>query len=166
MESARLLGACALIEVARVLVQKRWQDGAADHDVGNAAGVGSAKALSVTLRTLAVVGDISCLVDAGDCGCPEDRNRIKQNFGGELELQLRRERSSVAIIDDVEIGDEAENALLLLDLVRRSPRGKQPQKPWKSLMRKGRPAARTEATSLHSPMIDKNLLYGGFPATN
>jgi hypothetical protein len=46
-------------------VQKRWQDGAADHDVGEAVGIGRAKALAVTLRTLAVVGVVCRLVDAG-----------------------------------------------------------------------------------------------------
>ena len=116
MQSARLLCARALVEVARVLVQKRWQDGAADHDVGSAVGIGSAKALSVTLRTLAVVGDVSRLIDAGKRGYAEDGNRIEKDLGGELELQLRRKRRGVVIIDDVEIGDDAENALLLLDL--------------------------------------------------
>src|SRR5258708_8098872 len=64
VERAGLLCARALIEVARILVQKRWQDGAADHDVGKAVGIASAIALRVTLRTLAVVGDVSCLVMA------------------------------------------------------------------------------------------------------
>ena len=40
----------------------------------------------------------------------------KTTLSGELELQLRGERRGVVIIDDVEIGNDAENALLLLDL--------------------------------------------------
>ena len=33
MEGARLHRPCALVEVARILVQKRWQDRPANHDV-------------------------------------------------------------------------------------------------------------------------------------
>src|SRR6267142_3118668 len=115
MESARRLCSRALIEVARVLVQKGWQDGAAHHDVSNVVRIGGAKALTVTLRTLPVVGDVSCLVDGGKRSYPDDSNWIERDLGGEPELQLRGERLGVAIIDDVEIGEDAENALLLLD---------------------------------------------------
>ena len=59
----------------------------------------------------------SCrLVDAGKHTYPDNGNRIGRGSEGELELQLRRERLGVVIIDNVEIGDDAENALLLLDL--------------------------------------------------
>jgi hypothetical protein len=88
VQRARLVGARALVEVARVLVQKRWQDGAADHDVGEAVGIGRAKALAVTLRTLAVVGVVCRLVDAGKRRYADDCNRIEKDLGGELELQL------------------------------------------------------------------------------
>src|ERR1700746_1649955 len=39
MEEARLLGPGALIEVARILVKQRREDGAADDDIGEGAGV-------------------------------------------------------------------------------------------------------------------------------
>jgi hypothetical protein len=88
VQSAKLICARALVEVARVLVQKRWQDGAADHDVGEGVGIGRAKALAVTLRTLAVVRVVCRLVDAGKRSYADDGNRIEKDLGGELELQL------------------------------------------------------------------------------
>ena len=116
MENTRLFRARALVEVARVLVQQRWQDGAADHDVDKAVGIESAVALTVTLHTLNVVGVVCRLFDAGNYAHPDEGNGIDGDFEGEFELQLRRERLGVGVIDDVEIGDDAENALLLLDL--------------------------------------------------
>src|SRR5437660_48703 len=115
VESARLVCARALEEVTRVLVQKRWQDGAADHDVGKAVGSDSAIALAVTLQTLRVVGSVPGLVDTGKNTYPDDGNRIGAGLKCELELQLRCQRRSVVIIDDVEIGEDAKNPLLLLD---------------------------------------------------
>src|SRR5947199_10570189 len=114
-ESARLVCARALEEVTRVLVQKRWQDGAADHDVGKAVGSDSAIALAVTLQTLRVVGSVPGLVDAGKNTYPDDGNRIGAGLKCELELQLRCQRPSVVIIDDVEIAEDAKNPPLLLD---------------------------------------------------
>src|SRR5690348_16035728 len=86
VESARLICARALVEVTWVLVQERWQDGAADHNVGNAVGRGSAKALAVTLQTLNVVGSVPGLVHTGKRGCCNDGNRIDGGLKCELEL--------------------------------------------------------------------------------
>src|ERR1019366_5703486 len=49
------------VEVARILVQKGWQDGTADHDGAYAVGSASAIALTVGSPTLAVVGNVRCL---------------------------------------------------------------------------------------------------------
>src|SRR5579872_1498520 len=86
VEHPRLVRACALVEVARVLVQNRWQDSAADHNVGNAVSRGSAEALAITLRTLTVVGNVSCLVDARKHTYPDDGNRIGNRLECKLEL--------------------------------------------------------------------------------
>ncbi len=83
-------------------------------DVDNAIGKDGAKALTVTLRALDVVGAVCRLVDAGKDSYSDEGNGIDGGFEGEFELQLRRERLGVGLIDDVEIGDDAENALLLL----------------------------------------------------
>jgi hypothetical protein len=75
------------------------------------------KALTVALCTLDVVGVAGRLVDAGRAESRSgEGNRIDGDPEGQLELQLRRERHGIVIIDDVEIGDDAENALLLLYL--------------------------------------------------
>src|SRR5271156_4644128 len=62
VENARLICARALVEVARILVQERRQDGATDHDVAKAIRIDGAIALSVTDHSLAVVGRVSCLI--------------------------------------------------------------------------------------------------------
>src|ERR1700733_14622117 len=49
-------GSCSLIEVARVLVQKRRQDRAAEHRVREAVGIDGAKALAISARSLHIVG--------------------------------------------------------------------------------------------------------------
>ena len=97
-------------------MQKRWQNGSANHNVGKAVSGASAQALPIALRTLNIVWDVCSLLDAGKCSYPDDGDRIGGHFERKLELQLRRERLGIAIIDDVEIGDNAENTLLLLHL--------------------------------------------------
>src|SRR5207237_8718688 len=100
-ESARLVCARALEEVTRVLVQKRWPDGAADHDVGKAVGSDSAIALAVTLQTLRVVGSVHGLVDAAKNTYPDDGNRICAGLKYGLQLQLRWQRPIVVIRADL-----------------------------------------------------------------
>ena len=56
VEKARPRGPRALVEVARILVQKRQENSATDHDVGKAVGVSGAIALTEALPTLGVVG--------------------------------------------------------------------------------------------------------------
>ena len=116
MENARLVCPCPLVEVAGILAQQRGQDGATDHDVGKAVGGGCAKALAVTLRTLDVAGSASRLVDAGQGAYPENGEGVGGGFQGEVELQLGGKRRGVGVIDDVEIGDDAKDALRLLYL--------------------------------------------------
>src|SRR5438045_7693772 len=86
VESARLVCARALEEVTRVLVQKRWQDGAADHDVGKAVGSDSAIALAVTLQTLRVVGSVPGLVVAAKTTGPVTGTRTGLGFNAGWEL--------------------------------------------------------------------------------
>src|SRR5207249_4226715 len=105
-----------LKEVARILVQKRWQNRSADHNVGNPVGSDRTSTLAVTLKTLTVVWNISCLIDSCKQSYPDDGNRIGCGPDGEVELQLRCEWGGVVIIDHVEIRDDAEDALFLLYL--------------------------------------------------
>ena len=116
MQSTRFIRAGALVVVARVLVKKRWQDGAADHDVRKAVGGGRAKAFAVTLPPLLVVGNIRRLVDPGKHGHSEDSYGIGRSLQREPELEFRCERRGVVIVDNIEIRKNPENTLLLLDL--------------------------------------------------
>ena len=47
---------------------------------------------------------------------PPKVTTIDRGFEGEIELQLRRQRLGMGVIDNVEIREDAENALLLRDL--------------------------------------------------
>ena len=101
MESAGLFSARALIVVAWVLVEQRWQDGPAEHEVGETVGIDSAEALTVPLRTQDVVGGVRCLVDACKEGYPDKRDRVDGGLKDKREFQLRRERRWIVIINDV-----------------------------------------------------------------
>ena len=86
MQNARFCSPPALLEVAGVLVQKRWEDGATDHDVGKPVGIDSTKALSVTFPTLRVVGVAPRLLGTRDYSYSNKGYRIEGDLGGELEL--------------------------------------------------------------------------------
>jgi len=53
---------------------------------------------------------------SGQRAYPENGESVGRSFQGEVELQLGTKGRGVGIIDDVEIGDDAEDALRLLDL--------------------------------------------------
>ena len=86
MESARPRGPRALVEVARILVQKRRENSATDHDVGKAVGVSGAIALTEALPTLGVVGVITGLLGGSGYTYSNEGYRIVGDLGGELEL--------------------------------------------------------------------------------
>src|ERR1035438_4130173 len=100
MESAQLLCARTLVKVPRVLMKERWKNGAANHDVGKAIGVECAEPLRVAFRTQAIVRGRSCLVHSSDQSNPDEGYGISFSFESQCELQLRRERRRVVIIDD------------------------------------------------------------------
>src|ERR1700761_4368334 len=114
MPQAGLRRAGALVEVARVLMQNGRQDGAADHDIGEAIGIGSSKALSITYCTLLIVRpSVRCLIDSCEDEVAGDADYIGSSSKSELVLQLRRKRYGVLVIDNIKIRNNAENALLL-----------------------------------------------------
>jgi len=80
VERTRLICARALVKIARILMQERWQNGAANHNVGKAVSGARAQALTVALRTLNIVGDVCSLLDAGKPISPKEGNRIGGNF--------------------------------------------------------------------------------------
>ena len=52
MKSPRLLRTGALVEIARILMQKRWQNSVADQASGNAIDKASSQPLAISFRTL------------------------------------------------------------------------------------------------------------------
>src|SRR6202030_3651093 len=116
MDSAGLLCTRALIEVAGILVQKRWQDSAANHDLREAVGVVCTKPLAEALRTLNVIGRFRRLSDSGKNGDPGHGKWVCGESEGETEFKLRTKRREIGTIHLEEIGDNAKTALLLLDL--------------------------------------------------
>ncbi len=97
-------------------MQKRGQDGAAEEDVGEAVGIGRAEALAVALGTLRVAGTVGGLVHGGVHVRGDEGDGVDAALHGELELQLGGEGHAAGVIDDVEVGDHAEHALLLFDV--------------------------------------------------
>ena len=97
-------------------MQDGGQDGAADHDVGQSVGIVGAETLSICFTALPEVVVVARLIDASQEGGAEESDGIRRGLESESELQLRCEWHGVAIIDRVEVGDETQDALLLLSL--------------------------------------------------
>src|SRR5260370_9942531 len=116
MDSAGLLCTRAVVKVAGVMVQKRWQDSAAIHDLCEAVGVVCTKPLAEALRTLNVIGCVRRLSDSGKNGDPGHGEWVSGESESETEFKLRTKRRGTGTIHFEEIGDDAKTALLLLDL--------------------------------------------------
>src|SRR5271165_84251 len=114
VEHARFLCSRALVEVTRVLVQKRWQDRPANHNVGKAGSSGGSKSLAVSLRALLEVWAVCRLAYASNEAYAHDGDWISGDFHSKLELEFCSERLGIAIVIDIKIGDEAQDTLLFL----------------------------------------------------
>src|SRR5258707_6679209 len=97
-------------------MQDGGQDGAADHNVGQTVGIVGAETLTICLPTLPVVVVVARLIEASQEGGAEESDGVRRGLKSESELQLRCQWHGVAIIDRVEVGDETQDALLLLRL--------------------------------------------------
>src|SRR6516164_4838394 len=116
MSQARGDSACTLVEVARVLVQQRGQYGTGEKYVAESSNSIGAEALSVSFRPFCVVWGASCLLhsrqNSDSCyrywveGCPHRESKFEPG---------RKRHSICGIIDDIEIGNDAQDALLFLD---------------------------------------------------
>src|SRR6201996_7288977 len=109
MEETRLLGSGALIEVAGILVKHRRQYAAADHDIGESAGVGCAVTLAKSCEALPVVraGAVS-LIDSCEEGIRAEGGGIGSSVPCQPILQLGGHRNELAVVGDVKIRNEAE----------------------------------------------------------
>ncbi len=116
MQSARFVSAAPLVVVAGVLVQKRWQNSATDHDVGEPVGGYRAKALAVTDCPLLIVWSASRLIDPGKRCDTKDRDHIARSSHCQVKLQFSGEWRGTGVVNHVKVRDDAESALRFLDL--------------------------------------------------
>ena len=78
MKSPRLLRAGTLVEIARILMQKRWQNSVADQASGDAVGEARSQPLAISFRTLLpFTGIVTSLLDAS----PRDRASEEKCIG-------------------------------------------------------------------------------------
>ena len=136
VEQPPLDGPGAASKEARVFLQQDWQQGVPQDGATEVVGVGCPEALCVAFDALAVsliphvdllactVGDglifrsesIGCLavqgVDTGD----GERDRVLHRVERHIEFLARGERRDVGVIGNIEVGKNAEEALLLLFL--------------------------------------------------
>lgn len=117
VESARAGAAGAFIEVARVLVKQRGKDGAADHPAAHVVGVLGAEALAEAAEAGAVSGvHVLVFLGASHRGSADKGDGIDLRTKGEGKFLARIERRRVPVVCRVEVGDDAEDALALLDV--------------------------------------------------
>src|SRR5690348_12816992 len=113
MKSPRLVRAGALVEIARVLMQKRWQNSVADQASGNAVDKASSQPLAISLRTLLpFTGIVTSLLDASPGGRASEEKWTGEAFVCQVELHPRGERLGMSFVGHKKIRDKAENALL------------------------------------------------------
>lgn len=96
------------------MFSERGDDDLFEEEAGSEADEAGSVPLGVALRALAeafvrVLG----LADSGDGAADDERRWVQPELGGELELLFGVEGGGVTIIDGEEVGDEAEEALLL-----------------------------------------------------
>src|SRR5258708_13310003 len=85
MNSPRLLRTGPLVEIARILMQKRWQNSVADQASGNPVGEASSQPLAISFRTLMpFTGIVTSLLNAG----PRSRACEEKRIGEALVCQV------------------------------------------------------------------------------
>ena len=98
------------------MFQQRWQDRAPDERGCNAVSIGRTKALAITLRTLPISTQTAIrLLNSGNGPSQREVNGVDCRLPGKLELLFRVQRCRIGDIADVEVGNEAQHALLFLD---------------------------------------------------
>ncbi len=106
--------AVAAVEVARILVEEGGKEGGAEEGGGEAVAVGGGVALGVAGEAGAVAGEVALrLLDAGGDAGGHEGERVDRDDGGELELLAAGEGRGVGDVADEEVGQDAEDALVL-----------------------------------------------------
>src|SRR5271166_3447807 len=117
IENPGSLAAGSFVEVARILLEKRWHHRATDKRSRKNIGVSRPVALCIALHTLSVrAPTVRRLVNSRQHPDPGKRDRVARRFPGKLKLLFGAERSGISVVADKEIRDEPEHPLLLLFL--------------------------------------------------
>ena len=114
MKSPRFLCAGALVEIAGILMQKRWQNSVADQASGSGVGEASPQPFAISFCTLMPFTRIvTSLLDAGPCGRASEEKWIGKTLVCHVELHLRGKRLGMRFVNHINIGNKTENTLLL-----------------------------------------------------
>jgi hypothetical protein len=90
MKSPRLLRTGTLVEIAGVLMQKRWQNSVTDQASGNGISEAGSHPLAVSLRTLLPFARIvTSLLEASPRKRAAEKKRIGEAFVCQVELHAR-----------------------------------------------------------------------------
>src|SRR5271167_5233122 len=112
MKSPRFLRAGTLVEIARILMQKRWQNSVGDQASGNAVGEASSQPLAISFRTLLpFTGIVTSLLDASPRSRASEEKWIGEAFVCHVELHPRSKWLGVRFIHDIHIRYETQNTL-------------------------------------------------------
>src|SRR4030095_1776683 len=99
MKGPRLLRAGTLVEIARILMQKRWQNSVADQASGNAVGEASSQPLAISFRALLpFTGIVTSLLDASPRDRASEEKWIGDAFVCQVELHPRIEGLGVRFV--------------------------------------------------------------------
>ncbi len=113
MPGSRSEASAALIEVTRVLVEDRGENGCTEHAAYKDVGVVGAVTLAVTFGSLAVVGvGVAGLLDAGEEAGGKEGDGIGGGTKGEAEFLFWVERGGVPDEAGVEVRKDSEDALM------------------------------------------------------
>src|SRR5690348_7775549 len=98
MGCAGLHCACAFVEVAGILVQKRWKNRAVEHDVREAIGIVCGKPFAVADGSLCVIWVVGCLPDSGEHRYSGKGKWVSGNSERETEFQPRIQRRRIGSV--------------------------------------------------------------------
>ena len=113
MPGPRPDGPAALVEVTRVLVEDRGENGCAEHAADEDVAVVGSVTLGITFGSLTVIGVcVARLLDTGEEAGGEEGDRIGGGAKGEAKLLFWVERGGVPDEAGVEVGKDSKDALL------------------------------------------------------
>src|SRR5271165_5128309 len=116
MSNSRAGRTCPLIEVPRVLVQQRWQYGAADHDVRETIRGSCTNPLTVRVPALSIIQTVPCLSGGRNYADTNSGSRIGSDLEGKREFHLASEGRRIGFIGNIEVRNNPKHALFFLDL--------------------------------------------------